>query len=393
MESLGSCAAWRQPLPRRLMAAALLVSAAAEAPLLQRPAEARAAAPTGAAQQLPRAAMTSIAPSRRAMELHQQSSDANGACDVDCLVHGQHAICAFRVMWALNHRFKNKPCSAALDMVKAQCPVCLSCTLETLTAKGACSAGALPSTTTLPPAVPVPTPAETAVPAPVPDRYDCMKELFNWQKVWDDAKKQWCCTHRSRGCAADTTASPGRAYSCEIGRGGAANSVQVWSKNQTAWCCKHKGVACPHTTPPSRAASAAVSGKPLPETAHNAVPYTQQQVQQADRPKHSVVRRTRGQAVKELFLGLLTGPVAMLLASFGGSFLSLLLARKCRQFASERQVRSPAMNHVPGTGGNPQGLGYAAMEEVPLRTLPHAREIHVPAMSRDGLTGEQTLMG
>mmetsp|Transcript_5906 Transcript_5906/g.11382 ORF Transcript_5906/g.11382 Transcript_5906/m.11382 type:complete len:335 (-) Transcript_5906:401-1405(-) len=230
MESLGSCAAWRQPLPRRLMAAALLVSAAAEAPLLQRPAEARAAAPTGAAQQLPRAAMTSIAPSRRAMELHQQSSDANGACDVDCLVHGQHAICAFRVMWALNHRFKNKPCSAALDMVKAQCPVCLSCTLETLTAKGACSAGALPSTTTLPPAVPVPTPAETAVPAPVPDRYDCMKELFNWQKVWDDAKKQWCCTHRSRGCAADTTASPGRAYSCEIGRGGAANSVQVWSK-------------------------------------------------------------------------------------------------------------------------------------------------------------------
>lgn len=281
-------------------------------------------------------------------------------------------------------------------MVKAQCPVCFSCSYESLTSEGACSAGALPSTTTSSPVVPVSTPRpavlapKPSVPTPVPDRYDCMKELFNWQKVWDNAKKEWCCKYRSRGCVSDTTASPGKGYSCEIGRGGATNSVQVWSKNQTAWCCKNKGVACPHTTPPSRAVSAAVSS---PRTAHNAVPYTQQQVQQADRPKHAVVRRTRAEAVKELFLGLLTGPVATLLASFGGSFLSLLLARKCRQFASERQVRSPAMNHVPGAGGNPQGLGYAAMEEVPLRPLPHAREIHVPAMSRDGLAGEQTLMG
>jgi len=322
------------------------------------------------------------------MEL--QASDTDGGCHVDCVYHGKHANCAFRVMWALHHKFKNKPCREALEMVKAQCPVCFSCSLESLTADGSCSAVTLPrTTTTLPPIVPVPAPRPT-VPAPVPDRYDCMKELFNWQKVWDDAKKQWCCKHRSRGCASDTTASPG-SYSCEIGRGDAANSVQVWSKNRTAWCCKNKGVACPHTTPPSRAVSAAVSSNP--RTAHNAVPYTQQQVQQAERPKHTVLRRTRAEAVKELFLGLLTGPVATLLASFGGSFLSLLLARKCRQFASERQVRSPAMNHVPGAGGNPQGLGYAAMEEVPLRPLPHAREIHVPAMSRDGLAGEQQLMG
>jgi len=346
------------------------------------------------------------------MDLHADSSNTEGGCGVDCVYHGKHANCAFRVMWALRHKFKNKLCNEALQMVKAQCPVCFSCSFESLEAEGACSAGALPSTTTLPPvkpgpaprpdapaprpAVPAPRPAvpapRPAVSAPVPDREDCMKELFNWQKVWDEPKKQWCCKYRSRGCVSDTTASPGKAYSCEIGRGGAANSVQVWSKHQTAWCCTNKGIACPHTTPPSRAASAAVPSPP-PRTAHNAVPYTQQQVQQAERPKHTVVRRTRAEAVKELFLGLLTGPVATLLASFGGSFLSLLLARKCRQFASERQVRSPAMNHVPGAGGNPQGLGYAAMEEVPLRPSPHAREIHVPAMSRDGLAGEQTLMG
>uniref|UniRef100_A0A7S4SN67 Uncharacterized protein n=1 Tax=Alexandrium monilatum TaxID=311494 RepID=A0A7S4SN67_9DINO len=231
------------------------------------------------------------------------------ACDAMCSFRGKSASCKFRVGWALQHRFQgdSRACPAALQMVQSQCDVCSGCSLSSL----GCSA-----------------PGDTSG-----SEFDCMQELFNWQKAWTSAKKDWCCRHKERGCRA--AAAP-----VEHGCDGAAEG---WSSAHRTFCCRHSGAGCsPGTTerPPQlggaslRATASAPQPSPRPAVA----------------PPPSVPR-TVVEALRRIIVGLFTGPVVALAASVVGSFLGLALCRECRELTSDRQQDSYPMI----AGGNSQG--------------------------------------
>uniref|UniRef100_A0A7S4SMA2 Uncharacterized protein n=1 Tax=Alexandrium monilatum TaxID=311494 RepID=A0A7S4SMA2_9DINO len=232
------------------------------------------------------------------------------ACDAVCTYRGKPASCKFRVGWALQHRFQGDggACPAALRMVQSQCGVCSRCSLAALGcgAPDGASGG----------------------------EFDCMRELFNWQKAWTSAKKDWCCRHRERGCR--NAAAPAAERRCD-------GASEGWSGAHRAFCCRHSGAGCLPGTPERppqpgganlRAAAPAPQPSPQPLAA-----------------SRSSVPRTSAEALQRIIVGLFTGPVVALAASVVGSFLGLALCRECRELTSDRQQDSYPMI----AGGNSQG--------------------------------------
>jgi len=277
-------------------------------------------------------------------DMLQLVSDAG--CHTMCTYRGKEANCGFRVQYAMEHRFKGKPdsCRQSVATVHQMCPACGGCTAaEICDAEAGDAEG---------------------------KEYDCMNGLFNWRKAWTDGKKAWCCKHEDRGCEG----GDGAPYDCKD-----AGGAQDWSTKRRTWCCLHENTAC-------HSGGAAVRGA-VTSQAHRVVVLAPPTA--APRPG---VPRTRGEALKQVLLGLFTGPVAALGLSFLGSFAGLALGRKCRDFMRQSSDAGP-YHPSPTPWGRPgrtvisppvRGPSYEAEQDAAHdRAMRLARELQVPPTTRD----------
>mmetsp|Transcript_44512 Transcript_44512/g.139504 ORF Transcript_44512/g.139504 Transcript_44512/m.139504 type:complete len:693 (-) Transcript_44512:144-2222(-) len=67
--------------------------------------------------------------------------------------------------------------------------------------------------------------------------FDCLAAYRNWKLAWSDAKKQWCCRYRGRGCGNN----PLEPYDCN---NGLLDWERAWDFGKKAWCCRHHGKGC-----------------------------------------------------------------------------------------------------------------------------------------------------
>jgi len=67
--------------------------------------------------------------------------------------------------------------------------------------------------------------------------FDCDEGYWNWEKGWSQAKQDWCCYHRARGCAT-TSVMP---YDCDAGF---STWTAGWSLSKKHWCCHHYNKGC-----------------------------------------------------------------------------------------------------------------------------------------------------
>ena len=63
-----------------------------------------------------------------------------------------------------------------------------------------------------------------------PDPYECVSDLYHWS----EPHRQWCCTHKKRGC-------PDIPFDCASGY---MDWEYGWSDEKKAYCCLEKGIAC-----------------------------------------------------------------------------------------------------------------------------------------------------
>jgi len=188
-------------------------------------------------------------------ELQDSGDTASVAegCAASCVVDGQSATCAFRVLNVSEHRYGHASgaCARAHRIVAEQCLVCAHCSLAAV-----CGASAKKVGTSPPPLEGSLHAADydcrqdkehldlwtsekrdwccrhkhVACVGSFPLQFDCNAGFANWEHAWPAAKQKWCCEHHGRGC---------QQYSC--------NLSQNSSQQERAWCCKNRQRGCPHT--------------------------------------------------------------------------------------------------------------------------------------------------
>merc|ERR1740121_2119651 len=71
--------------------------------------------------------------------------------------------------------------------------------------------------------------------------FDCRKDLEEHENVWSTSKRAYCCQHSSLGCTTTfvpTTTTYG--YDCTVGQ----EAWESWSEGRRQFCCDTTGVAC-----------------------------------------------------------------------------------------------------------------------------------------------------
>jgi len=64
--------------------------------------------------------------------------------------------------------------------------------------------------------------------------FDCASGFSTWQLSWTQEKKQWCCTHTGKACAAES-------FDCNSGD---ADWVHLWTEEKQRHCCDHFRKGC-----------------------------------------------------------------------------------------------------------------------------------------------------
>jgi len=72
--------------------------------------------------------------------------------------------------------------------------------------------------------------------------FDCDAGHWNWEKGWSQAKQNWCCYHKDRGCSTSTSLP----YDCDAGF---SNWQTGWSRWKKHWCCSHYNRGCAVSAP------------------------------------------------------------------------------------------------------------------------------------------------
>jgi len=67
--------------------------------------------------------------------------------------------------------------------------------------------------------------------------HDCKDGYSDWQRLWPEAKRSWCCQRFQKGCLGASANSP---YDCEAG----ASTTGSWSEEQKSWCCANQNRGC-----------------------------------------------------------------------------------------------------------------------------------------------------
>ena len=83
-----------------------------------------------------------------------------------------------------------------------------------------------------------PTVASTTAWRP-PAEFDCQADVDGWEENWSEAKKAWCCTEESVGCA--TTPAPPATSAAPYDCGSLEAAVPDAKR---AWCCQSAGRLC-----------------------------------------------------------------------------------------------------------------------------------------------------
>lgn len=83
--------------------------------------------------------------------------------------------------------------------------------------------------------------------------HDCGAGLSRWQQGWSTSKKSWCCRHERVGClptargASSATTAPASESNAVSPFDCAAGFVEWqvgWSVGKKDWCCRHSGKGC-----------------------------------------------------------------------------------------------------------------------------------------------------
>merc|ERR1719148_380186 len=70
--------------------------------------------------------------------------------------------------------------------------------------------------------------------------YHCGWGYGNWEDLWSEEKKAWCCLHMDRGCEeVEPPTSPPWVCGEEV------DWQNHWPTAKQEWCCKVSGRGCP----------------------------------------------------------------------------------------------------------------------------------------------------
>jgi len=75
----------------------------------------------------------------------------------------------------------------------------------------------------------------TGVAKPGKEAFDCQDGLDNFEVLWSEEKKHWCCQHKEAGCLPP--------FDCNDAPDGWA-----WPAMKKEWCCEHEKRGCPMET-------------------------------------------------------------------------------------------------------------------------------------------------
>jgi len=161
-------------------------------------------------------------------------------CDVPCVFDGLSHTCGERVRWSALNTFvaQENSCALAMDLVLQQCGHCRTCTIE--------EAGCKPATT-LPPLIP---PATTQTPAPTTQTPAPTTQVTTTQAARTTIRYALPSAERAAERAREegptttvaATTAKAESFDCDYAL---AEWETVWSDNKKEWCCREKDVGCP----------------------------------------------------------------------------------------------------------------------------------------------------
>merc|ERR1712217_486143 len=83
-------------------------------------------------------------------------------------------------------------------------------------------------------------PIVTAAPTTA-EPYDCRAGYAKWESEWSQARKDWCCWHKSHGCPKSTSSvALAKPYNCL--------TEDSWAPQKKSWCCRNTGLGCAEET-------------------------------------------------------------------------------------------------------------------------------------------------